>query len=279
MRHATKWLVEYVVPPVAFFALVVVIWQVVTSVWEVPAYLLPSPRRVLLAAGEHAADLGRASLMTAAGATCGFALSLVAGTCAGLVFSQSRIIERSIYPYAIFLQTVPIVAIAPLVVMWFGNGFGGVVSVAFILGLFPIITNATAGLKRVDTSLVELFEIYSASRWQTLFKLRLPNAVPFLVTGAKISCGLSVIGAIVGEIFAGYGASGFGLGYLINMNTGNLDTAYAFAAVIAATLLSIAIFVAVTWLGATVLARWHVAPPRGDTTGGFSSSSISRASR
>ncbi|MEX2112004.1 MAG: ABC transporter permease [Pirellulales bacterium] len=266
MKRVTAWLGEVAAPPLVFFALVVVAWQAATSLWEIPAYLVPSPERVLAAAGEHVADLARASLMTAGGALCGFLLSLIVGTAAGLVFSQSRIIERSFYPYAIFLQTVPIVAIAPLVVMWCGNGFGGVVTVAFILSLFPIVTNATAGLKRVDASLVELFEICNASRWQTLVKLRLPNSVPYLVAGARISCGLSVIGAIVGEIFAGYGAQGFGLGYLINMNTGNLDTAYAFAAVIAATLLSIAIFVAVTSLGATVLARWHIAAPRNDTT-------------
>jgi NitT/TauT family transport system permease protein len=266
MKRAVKWMWEFVAPPVVFFALVVLVWQAATSLWEIPAYLVPSPGRVLAAAHEHAAELWRASLMTAAGALCGFGLSLTVGTAAGLLFSQSRIIERSIYPYAIFLQTVPIVAIAPLVVMWFGNGFGGVVTVAFILSLFPIITNATAGLKRVESSLVELFEIGNASRWQTLVKLRLPNSVPYLVAGAKISCGLSVIGAIVGEIFAGYGAQGFGLGYLINMNTGNLDTAYAFAAVIAATLLSIAIFLAVTALSATILARWHVTAQNNNTS-------------
>ena len=190
----------------------------------------------------------------------------MAGIALGLLFSQSKIIERSIYPYAIFLQTVPIVAIAPLVVMWFGNGLGGVVAVSFILSLFPIVTNATAGLTTVDTALVELFQIYNASRWQTLVKLRLPNSVPYLVAGAKISCGLSVIGAIVGEIFAGYGAEGFGLGYLISMNTGKLNTAYAFAAVIASTLLSIAIFLKVIWVGRTILARWH--------TGGANSAAV-----
>ena len=188
-------------------------------------------------------------------------LSLVAGTALGLVFSQSRIIERSLYPYAIFLQTVPIVAIAPVVVMWFGHGFAGVVAVSFILSLFPMITNATTGLTAVDPQLVELFEIYNASRWQALVKLRLPNAVPYLVTGAKISCGLSVIGAIVGEISAGFGTQSFGLGYLISTTSGNLDTAYALAAVLASTLLSIAIFAAVTSLGATILTRWHVAVP------------------
>jgi NitT/TauT family transport system permease protein len=118
----------------------------------------------------------------------------------------------------------------------------------------------------VDVNLLELFQINNASRAQVLFKLRLPNAVPSLVTGAKISCGLSVIGAIVGEMSAGFGTHSFGLGYLITAATGKLDTAYAFAAVICSTLLSLAIFVIVSSIGATILARWHIAAPRSSTT-------------
>lgn len=266
MKRSGAWLVEMVLPPAAFFAVVVAAWQAATSLWEIPAYLVPGPERVVGAAREHLADLIAAMQLTGAGALVGFGLSLLAGTALGLIFSQSRIIQRSMYPYAIFLQTVPIVAIAPVLIMWFGNGFGGVVAVSFILSLFPIVTNATAGLTMVDPNLLELFAIHNASRRQVLFKLRLPNAVPYLVTGAKISCGLSVIGAIVGEISAGFGTQSFGLGTLITMATGKLDTAYAFAAVIASTLVSIAIFAAVSSIGATILARWHTAAARSSTT-------------
>ena len=126
------------------------------------------------AAREHAGELATAVGLTAAGALCGFGLSLLLGVSLGLLFSQSRIIQRSMYPYAIFLQTVPIVAIAPVLIMWFGYGFSGVVAVAVILSLFPIITGATAGLTTVDPNLLELFDIDSALRWQALVKLRLP---------------------------------------------------------------------------------------------------------
>jgi NitT/TauT family transport system permease protein len=248
--------------PVLFFVVVVAVWQAVTLAWDIPLYLVPGPDRVVAAARDHAQALVDGAEITAAGAACGFALSLVGGTALGLVFSQSEIVRRSIYPYAIFLQTVPIVAIAPVLVMWFNNGFGGVVAVSVILSLFPIITNATAGLTMVDPNLLELFEIHNASRWQTLVKLRLPAAVPQLVTGAKISCGLAVIGAIVGELFAGFGTDRRGLGTLISMATGQLDTAYAFAAVFASTLLSVAAFATVSLIGTTILARWHVAGPR-----------------
>jgi NitT/TauT family transport system permease protein len=268
MKRLGAWLVEVLLPPVAFFALVAGVWQGATSLWDVPTYLVPSPARVLDAAREHDADLLSAMQLTGSAALLGFALSMLVGTALGLLFSQSRIIQRSMYPYAIFLQTVPIVAIAPVLIMWFGNGFGGVVAVSFILSVFPIITNATAGLTSVDPTLLELFEIYNASRWQSLFKLRLPNAVPYLVTGAKIACGLSVIGAIVGELFAGFETGSAGLGTLLARANGRLDTSYVFAAVFCSTILSIAIFAAVSSIGATILARWHIGAPRSSTTKG-----------
>ncbi len=266
MKSAPRRLVEMTLPPLVFFVIVIVGWEVATTLWEIPVYLVPGPQRVLEAAREHSAELLSATRLTGAGALSGFGLGLLTGTILGLVFSQSRIIERSMYPYAIFLQTVPIVAIAPVLIMWFGNGFGGVVAVSFIVSLFPIITNATAGLTVVDVNLLELFEINNASRAQVLFKLRLPNAIGHLVTGAKISCGLSVIGAIIGEISAGFGNGSFGLGYLITAATGKLDTSYAFAAVICSTLLSLAIFATVSSIGALILAHWHIAAPRSSTT-------------
>lgn len=265
MNRALGWLGRMVLPPAVFFALVVGAWQAATALWEIPVYLVPSPARVWEAAQEHSQELLAAMQLTGSAALSGFGLGLLGGIALGLVFSQSRMIERSIYPYAIFLQTVPIVAIAPVIILWFGNGFGGVVAVSFILSLFPILTNATAGLTHIDANLLELFEIHNASRWQTLVKLRLPNAVPYLVTGAKIACGLSVIGAIVGEISAGFGSQSFGLGYLISMATGKLDTAYAFAAVFGSTLLSIAIFTAVGSIGAVIMALWRMTPQRSST--------------
>ena len=265
MKSATGWLLRVALPPIVFFLLIVAGWQAATTFWELKPFLVPGPQRVWSAAVEHAGELSRAVPLTGAAALAGFVMSLVLGTVLGLVFSQSKIIQRSIYPYALFLQTVPIVAIAPLLILWFGYGFQGVVAVSFILSLFPIITSATTGLTQVDPNLLELFAVHNASRWQVLFKLRLPNAVPYLVTGAKISCGLAVIGAIVGEIYAGFQGEHFGLGTLITRANGNLDTSYVFAGVICSTLLSIAIFATVSLLGATILARWHVTPQRGST--------------
>lgn len=246
-----------VLPPIVLFLLVVVVWHLVVQLSRIESYLLPSPSAVLRAAWAKRVELGGALALTAAGAICGFSASLVIGTLIAITFSFSRIVKASCYPYAVFLQTVPIVAIAPLIVVWFDYGFQSVALIAFIISLFPIITNATTGLTNVDRDLVDLFELHNASRWQVLFKLRLPSAVPYLVTGARVSSGMAVIGAIVGEFFTGYGATRYGLGYVIMQATNLLKTDELFAAVIASTVLGIGVFTVVNVVGATILSRWY----------------------
>jgi len=258
MSRPIRWLIEYVLPPAALFVLVVLVWHVAARAWQA-AYLLPEPLQVWQTAQANAGQLLTATRVTGEGALAGLGLSLLVGTAVAFVFSQSRLIQRAVYPYAIFLQTVPIIAIAPLVILWCGYGFFSVVVVAFILSLFPIINNVTAGLTTVDPNLLELFAIHNATRMQVLFKLRLPNAVPFLVAGARIACGLSVVGAIVGEIYAGSRSDAFGLGYLISATSVNLETSYLFAVVFCSTLLGVAIFSSASLIGATILARWHTA--------------------
>lgn len=257
MNRPMVWLVRFALPPLLLFVLVVVAWDTATIAFSIKRYLLPRPGQVLVAGWEHAGALASAALLTGAAAVCGFLASLATGLIVACVFSQSRAIERSVYPYAIFLQTVPIVGIAPLIVVWFGYGFQSVVVVAFIISLFPIITNATTGLTAVDTNLHELFELAGAGRWQMLMKLRLPNSVPFLVTGAKVSAGLSVVGAIVGEIFAGSAMERPGLGSLIEQARGHVKTDYLIAAVLTSTALGIIVFGTVSLLGAAARQRWY----------------------
>jgi NitT/TauT family transport system permease protein len=187
-------------------------------------------------------------------------VSLAVGVLIAVVFSQSAIVRRSFFPYAIFFQTVPIEAIAPLIVLWSGTGFRSVVLVAFIVSVFPIITNATAGLTSIDPDLLDLFRLHGASRWQTLVKLRFPGAVPSTVTGAKTSSGLAVIGTIVGEFFVGYDPSEhFGLGYLIQESTTQLKVDLVLCAVLLATLLGLIVFGTVNLIGALVLKRYSQA--------------------
>lgn len=244
-------------PPLVVFAGFLLAWQLLCTALAVPSYLVPTPTRVAAAAIDNAAALATGAGLTALAALLGLLISLLLGTTVAIAFSQSRFLARSLYPYAIFLQTVPIVAVAPLIVIWFGTGLASVVLVAVIISLFPVITNGTTGLTRVDPQYLELFAMRDASRAQILLKLRLPGAVPYLVTGAKIASGLAVIGAIVGEFFAGYGAAGFGLGYLIVQSSGQLKTAELFAAIFACTLLGLLLFAAVSLLGELVLRRWR----------------------
>lgn len=243
-------------PPLLFFVCAVLLWHLGVELFDIKPFLLPSPLRVAAALKTHIIALLNATWLTGTGALCGFLLSFAAGFCISLLFSQSRLIERSLYPYAIFLQTVPIVAIAPLIILWIGHGFYGVVAVSFIISLFPIIANTTTGLTSVGQDLLDLFALNNATRWHILFKLRVPHAVPNMLTGAKISSGLSVIGAIVGEFFAGYGTEHFGLGYLIILTNGQVKTDYLFACIFFCTLLGWAIFTSINVLSKFLLIRW-----------------------
>ena len=244
-----------VAPPVLFSVLVALVWHGAVTLFDLKPYLLPGPVEVAHAMSTHLGALLGAAALTAQAALSGFVLSFTAGFLVAVLFSQSRLAERSLYPYAIFLQTVPIVAIAPLIVLWVGHGLAGVVAVSFIISLFPIIASTTAGLTSVDTELLDLFSLNEASRWQVLTKLRIPHAVPAMLTGARISCGLSVIGAIVGEFFAGYGTQDFGLGYLIILTNAQMKTPYLFASVLFSTALGLIFFGAISGLSRRVLGR------------------------
>jgi NitT/TauT family transport system permease protein len=249
--------IRLVLPPLLFFLLILGIWQGAVIWFDLPVYLLPGPGRIVVEAAADFSTIVDATRRTAAAAICGFLASLLFGTLVGFIFSQSAMIRSSCYPYAIFLQTVPIVAIAPLIITWFDYGFHSVVIVAFIISLFPIITNATTGMLAVDPLMLALFQMYDASRWQVLLKLRLPSSVPYLVAAAKTSSGLAVVGAIVGEFFVGAGVDRFGLGFLIRQKLEQLRTAELFAAVIASTVLGVAIFATVSLTGSKVLTRWY----------------------
>ncbi len=260
MKRSTRSLLTAALPPIVLFFVVLGVWEAVVQLWDVPIFLLPAPTKIAAAAEQNAGKLASATAITAGGAACGFAVSLIVGVLIALVFSQSAIVRRSFFPYAILLQTVPIVAIAPLIVLWSGTGFRSVVLVAFIVSVFPIITNTTAGLTAIDPDLLDLFRLHNASRWQTLFKLRLPSAVPSTVTGAKTSSGLAVIGTIVGEFFVGYDPSDrYGLGYLIQESTTQLRVDVVLCSVALATLLGLLVFGTVNLIGALVLRRYSQA--------------------
>ncbi|HEX2674902.1 MAG TPA: ABC transporter permease [Polyangiaceae bacterium] len=252
---ASRELLSSALPPALTFVLVIALWEGVVRVFSVPRFLVPPPSDVLLATWSERASLSGALLTTAQGAVLGFLLSASLGTTVGLAFSLSRWLERGLYPYALFLQTVPIVAVAPLLVLWFGPGLRAVAVSAFIVSVFPIIANTLAGLRSVDPRLSDLFRLYGANLGDTVLKLRLPTAIPSMMTGLKVASGLSVIGAIVGEFVAGFSEGNAGLGITVLAAYRQLRTDLLFAAVLLASLLGLLLFALVNGLSTLLLRR------------------------
>jgi NitT/TauT family transport system permease protein len=254
-----KTIRDGVLAPMLTFAAIVAGWELLVRALRVPAFLVPPPSSVLAAAGAERDLLAQSTWTTAQGALAGFALSAVLGTVAGLLLSLSRMLERALYPYALFLQTVPIVAIAPLLVLWFGPGLRAVAVSAFIVSVFPVVANTLSGLHGTDPRLGDLFRLYGAGTFDTLFKLKLPFALPSIATGYRIASGLSVIGAIVGEFVAGFSEGKAGLGITVLAAYRQLRTDLLFAAVLLASVLGLALFAAVNIGGSFVLRRFRAA--------------------
>ncbi|MBK9258262.1 MAG: ABC transporter permease [Polyangiaceae bacterium] len=252
----TKFL-PTIAPPIISLVVVLVFWETIVRVLSVPAFLLPPPSAIQAAGMANASSLIGASLTTAQSALIGFLLSIVIGISLAVVLGTSRLLERAFYPYAVFLQTVPIVAIAPLLVIWFGPGPRAVSVASFIVSVFPIMANTLTGLQSVDPALRDLFRLHGASRSQTLFLLSLPHATPNIVTGLRVAGGLSVIGAIVGEFVAGFAEGAAGLGIRILESYRLLRTDLLFAYVFCACLLGLALFGATNWLGWRLMRKWH----------------------
>ncbi len=237
---------------ISFLAL----WLLAVRLFNIHPIVLPSPMRVMQVAWLERAVLSRGFVVTGSAALCALLASVIIGSCIAMLFSQSARVRVAFQPYVVFLQTVPIVAIAPLLITWFGYYFTTVIMVATIISLFPIISNVTAGLTSVDRNLVELFRLNGASRLQTLLKLRVPYAVSHLVLGMRISSGMTVIGAIIGELFVGSGAQYAGLGKLM-MGWQNLARTDALIAVVfTSTVLGLTMLAFVNLLSRVVLRRW-----------------------
>lgn len=200
---------------VGVLVLLLIVWQLSVWLFKIHPVILPPPTRVLQVAWSERSALLIGFGVTGACALCALVISILLGSLIAVVFSQSARVRAAFQPYVVFLQTVPIVAIAPLLITWFGYGVGTVVMVATIISLFPIISNVTAGLTSVDRNLLDLFRLHGAGRLRTLLKLQIPNAVSHLVLGTRISSGMTVIGAIIGELFVGTSAQYAGLGKLM----------------------------------------------------------------
>lgn len=240
------------------FVVLLCIWQAAVWLLRIPPYMLPPPMNVARAIVMRFPELCTSFWISAEAAVAGLLGSIVGGVLVALIFARLPWLRRTLFPYTILLQTVPIVAIAPLILMWAGQGLFAVALVTFIICLAPIIANATQGLISVDTNLVQLFLMHNASQGQILRKLRVPHSLPYLFVGIRISSGIAVIGAITGELFAGSTRVGQGgLGYSILYAMSQLQTDYLFALVFAATILGFALFFTAMFLEWLFLHKWH----------------------
>ena len=244
-------------PPAATFVLVVALWQLVITVFDIPPYMLPSPTTLLQTLWQERTSIWQPTWITVRESYLGFVVATLAGVAVALIMARWRLAERGFYPYLIVLQTIPIVAIAPLFVVWIGPGQTTNMLVGAMIALFPVAANALHGLKSIDRNLVQLYTMAGAPARVTLFSLRLPGASPSILTGMRIAAGASLIGAIVGEFVAGIGGGEGGLGYIITQSAVQLRTPQLFVAVVMASVVSLVLFGFVVLLERLLLSRWH----------------------
>jgi len=232
------------------------VWHLVVKVNDIPPYVLPGPGLVAHTLVTDWPILWQSLLVTLTTTFQGLLLALVGGVGLAILFNQSRLVEYSLYPYAVVLQVTPIVAIAPLLLIYLPQHLA-VLACAWIVAFFPVLANTTLGLNSVDHNLRDLFRLCGATRAQVLFRLKLPSALPFMLEGLKIAGGLSLIGAVVAEIAAGSAGAGSGLAYRIAESGYRLNIPRMFAALLLLSLAGIVIFFALSLFSHVMLRRWH----------------------
>jgi NitT/TauT family transport system permease protein len=242
--------------PIAVLALGVALWELAVRVGGIPPYVLPSPWLVFSTLVSDRALLLASLLVTLTTTLQGFLLAALGGVGLAVLFNQSRLIEYSLYPYAVILQVTPIVAIAPLLLVYLPQQ-AAVLACAWIVAFFPVLANTTLGLNSVDRNLAGLFQLYGASRWQTLRYLKLPAALPYILGGLRIAGGLSLIGAVVAEIAAGTAGAGSGLAFRIAESGYRLNIPRMFAALLLLSLAGIVIYAMLALISHLLLRRWH----------------------
>jgi NitT/TauT family transport system permease protein len=242
--------------PIVVLAASIFLWDFLVRFYELPPYVLPGPRLVFTTLVADWKVLSASLLVTLTITLEGFLLAVIGGVGLAVLFNQSRVIEYSLYPYAVILQVTPIVAIAPLLLIYLPQQ-AAVLACAWIVAFFPVLANTTLGLNSIDHNLADLFRLYGASRWQVLWDLKLPSALPYILGGLKIAGGLSLIGAVVAEIAAGSAGAGSGLAYRIAESGYRLNIPRMFAALLLLSVAGILIYFALSLVSYFLLRRWH----------------------
>jgi NitT/TauT family transport system permease protein len=231
-------------------------WELVVRVNNIPPYVLPAPSAVFSTLFSDWDVLSQSLAATLLTTLEGFVAAAIGGVLLALIFNLSKLVEYSLFPYAVILQVTPVIAIAPLLLIYLPQQTAVIVC-AWIVGFFPVLSNTTLGLNSVDRNLSGLFQLYRASRWQTLLYLKLPTALPYILGGLRIAGGLSLIGAVVAEIAAGTAGAGSGLAYRIVESGYRLNIPRMFAALLLLSLAGIVIYAVLALISHLLLRRWH----------------------
>ena len=267
-RTAKPWSqnpkIQKIIYPVAVGIILIAIWQGLVTGLNLPPYLVPSPLLMMNTLLTDWAMLGLALWVTVKITLFAFAAATILGVLISFVFVQSKRIESALFPYAVLLQVTPIVAIAPLIIIWVKDPTLSMIICASLVALFPIISNTTLGLRSVEPDLHSYFALNRASRWQVLWRLRIPSALPYFFGGLRISSGLSLIGAVVAEFVAGTGGTGAGLAYQILQAGFQLNIPRMFAALLLISLTGVFLFLFMSWLSRKALGGWHSSEVTGE---------------
>jgi NitT/TauT family transport system permease protein len=256
--------IQKIIYPIAVGIILIAIWQGLVTGLNLPPYLVPSPVLMMKTLLTDWAMLGLALWVTVKITLFAFAVATILGVLISFVFVQSKRIESALFPYAVLLQVTPIVAIAPLIIIWVKDPTLSMIICASLVALFPIISNTTLGLRSVEPDLQSYFALNRASRWQVLWRLRIPSALPYFFGGLRISSGLSLIGAVVAEFVAGTGGTGAGLAYQILQAGFQLNIPRMFAALLLISLTGVFLFLFMSWLSRKALGGWHSSEVTGE---------------
>jgi len=243
--------------PAVVGMVILALWHAIVAINEIPSYIVPGPMLVLETLARDWHSLLDSLLITLRVTGSALLLAVLLGSVLSILFVQSRLLEAALLPYAVILQVTPLVAIAPLIIIWVDDPFDALVICATVASIFPVIANTTVGLRSVDAGLIDLFRLYGASRMQVLLRLRIPSAAPYFFAGLRVATALALIGAVVAEFVAGTGGTRSGLAYQILQSGLQLKIPRLFAALFLITATGIVLFLLVSWLSRVALRRWH----------------------
>ena len=233
------------------------LWHAIVAINQIPSYIVPGPLLVLETLLRDWNSLYHSLLITLQVTGSALLLAVILGSLLSILFVQSRVLESALLPYAVILQVTPLVAIAPLIIIWVSDPYDALVICATVACIFPVIANTTVGLRSVDSGLLDLFRLYGASRTHVLLRLRIPSAAPYFFAGLRVATALALIGAVVAEFVAGTGGTQSGLAYQILQAGLQLKIPRLFAALFLITATGIVLFLVVSWLSRMALRRWH----------------------